>query len=120
MHRQGCPLFDAMHPIFTLPTTASPILHGALKDGFGEAAEALDKPEPCECPSLDSGRKRFPWAHKVADLTSHPVVSLLLRAGDAEKFPQALGLKNLDSFLRVSKQGPCLKALEPSSILSSN
>ena len=32
----GCPLFHVVHPAF-LPTTASPTLHGALKDGFGEA-----------------------------------------------------------------------------------
>ena len=28
---QGCPLFDVVHPV---PTTASPTLQGALKEGF--------------------------------------------------------------------------------------
>ena len=35
---QGCPVFDDVRPSFPLPTTASPTLYGALKDGFGEAA----------------------------------------------------------------------------------
>ena len=39
---QGCPLFDVVHPAFTLPTTASPTLQGALKDGFGQAVVACD------------------------------------------------------------------------------
>ena len=34
------------------------------------------------------------------------------QVGDAEKFPQTLGFKGLDSFLRVSKQGPCFTAIE--------
>ena len=45
-HRQGCPLFDVVHPAFPLPTTASPALRGVLKDGFGEAVVAFDMPEP--------------------------------------------------------------------------
>ena len=32
-----CPLFGVVHPAFPLQTTASPIVQGALKDGFGEA-----------------------------------------------------------------------------------
>ena len=32
-----CPLFDVVYPAFSLPTTASLPLQGALKDGFGEA-----------------------------------------------------------------------------------
>ena len=35
--RQECPLFDVVHPAFSLLTTASPTLQGALKDRFGEA-----------------------------------------------------------------------------------
>ena len=34
---QGCPLFDVVHPAFPMPTTASPTLQDALKDGFGVA-----------------------------------------------------------------------------------
>ena len=33
----ACPLFVVVHPAFPLPTTASPTLQGALKDGFGGA-----------------------------------------------------------------------------------
>ena len=50
-HRQGCPLFDVVHPTFPLPTAASPVLRGALKDGFREAIVACDMPEPCKFPS---------------------------------------------------------------------
>ena len=42
---QGSPLFNAVHPAFPLPTTASPILQGALKDGFREAVVACDMPQ---------------------------------------------------------------------------
>ena len=45
-------LFDVVHPAVPLSTTALPILQGALKDGFGEAVVACDKPEPCKSPSL--------------------------------------------------------------------
>ena len=47
-HGQGCPLFDVVHPAFPLPTTASPTLQGALKDGFGKGVTACDMPEPCK------------------------------------------------------------------------
>ena len=33
-HGQGCPLFDIVHPVFPLPTTASPTLYSTLKGGF--------------------------------------------------------------------------------------
>ena len=41
-----CPLFDVVHTAFSLPTTASPTVQGALKDGFGKAVVACDIPEP--------------------------------------------------------------------------
>ena len=63
-------------------------------------------PEPCEFPAPNSRQQRFLWTHKEVDLAPHPVVGLVLRVGDAKKFPQALGVKGLDPFLRVSKQGP--------------
>ena len=44
-HGQGCPLLDVVHPAFPLPTTASPTLQGALKEGFGEAVVAGDMPQ---------------------------------------------------------------------------
>ena len=37
---QGGPFFEVEHPAFLLPTTASPTLQGALKDGLGEAVVA--------------------------------------------------------------------------------
>ena len=51
-HGRGCPLFDVIHPAFPLPTTASPTLQGALKNGFREAFVACDMPEPRKFPSL--------------------------------------------------------------------
>ena len=38
--------FDVARPAFPLPTTASPALLGALKDGFREAVVACDMAEP--------------------------------------------------------------------------
>ena len=70
---------------------------------------ACDMPEPRKFPSLDSCHKRFPWTHKEADLAPHPVVCLVLKVRDAEKFPQALGFESLDPFLRVSKQGQLVR-----------
>ena len=42
-HGQGCPLFDVVHPVLSLPTTASSTLQGALKDGFGEAVVGCER-----------------------------------------------------------------------------
>ena len=44
--------FDVVQSTFPLPTTASPTLQGALKDGFGEAVMVYDMPEPCKFLSL--------------------------------------------------------------------
>ena len=60
----GCSLFDVVHSVIPLPTTASPTLQGALKDGFGGAVVACEMSELCKFPSLDSCRKRFLWTHK--------------------------------------------------------
>ena len=49
-HGQGRPLFSAVHPAFSLPTTAPPTLQGALKDGFREAVVTCDMPEPRQLP----------------------------------------------------------------------
>ena len=62
-HGQGCPLLDVVHSAFPLPTTTSPTLQSALKDGFEEAVVTCDMPEPCQFPSLDSCQKRFLWTH---------------------------------------------------------
>ena len=93
---QGCTFFDVVHPAFPLPTTASPTLQCALKDGFGEAVTACGMLEPCKFLSLDSCSKRFLWTHKEVDLAPHPVVGLVLQVGDEKKFPQAHGFKSLD------------------------
>ena len=70
--------FDAVHPAFPLPTTASSTFKGALKDGFEEAAVACDMLEPCKFPSFHSCQKRFLWTYKEVDLAPHPVVGLVL------------------------------------------
>ena len=82
LHRQGCALFDVVHPAFPLQTTALPTLQGALKDGFGVVVVACDIPEPCQFPSLYSCQKRFQWTHKKVDLAQHPFVGLVLRVVD--------------------------------------
>ena len=58
-------MLSIQHPCHPLPTTASPTLQGALKDGFREAVVACDMPEPCKCPSLYSCQKRFLWTFLV-------------------------------------------------------
>ena len=63
---------------------------------------ACDMTELCKFPSLDSCRKRFLLAHKEVDLTLHPVVGFVLQVGDAERFPQALGLESLEPFSQES------------------
>ena len=45
-------------------------------------------PEPCKFRSLDSCLEKFLCDF---DLAPHPVIGLVLQAGDVEKFPQALG-----------------------------
>ena len=69
-------------------------------------------PVPCKFPSLARCQKRFLWTHKGVDHALHPVVRLVLRVGDAEKFLQTLGFKCLELFLRVSNEGPCFIATE--------
>ena len=89
MHRQGCPLFDVVHPAFPLPITALPTLQGALEDGFGEAVMVCDMPELCQFLCLDSRQKRFMWTHNGVDLAPHQAAGLVLLVlvGDVEKFP---------------------------------
>ena len=54
-HGQGRPLCGVVHPAFPLPTTASPTLQGAPKDGFREAVVVYDMQG--KLPSLDSRQK---------------------------------------------------------------
>ena len=82
----------------SLPATASPSLHGALKEGFREAVVARDMPEPYTYPPRGTCQERLLWTHKEFEVALHPVVGLELRVGDAEKFPQALGLESLGQF----------------------
>ena len=73
---------------------------------------ACDLPRPCKFSSLACCQKSFLRAHKEVDPNPHPVISLLLQVGEMEKFFQALGFENLDPFLRISKQGPCLTGIQ--------
>ena len=78
-----------------------PPSQGVLRDGLGEVVVACDMPEPREFPSLDSCQKRFPWTHKEIDIAPLPVVGLVLKEGDTEKFSPAFGFEGLGPFLRV-------------------
>ena len=111
-HKQRCPLFDVVHPAFPLLTTALPILQGALTDSSAEVVTVCDTREPWQFLPLESWQKKFLLPYKEVDLAPHPVVGLVLQAGDAEKFPQALGFESLDPFLGVSKRGLCFTAIE--------
>ena len=85
-----------------LPTTASPTLQDALKDGFGEAVVACD-----------SCQKKFLWTHKGVDLAPHPVVGLVLQVGAQmlRSFPR-LSVSKVWILFSASKQGPCFTAIE--------
>ena len=91
---------------------ASPTLHSALEDGFGEAVVVWDTPKACKFSSLDSCQKRFLRTHKEVHFALYPVVCLVFQVGDMEKFPHALGFKSLDPFFSVSNQGPCFTTKE--------
>ena len=73
-HGQGCPLFDVVHPAFSLSTMASPTLKGALKDGFGEAVVASDMIKPCKFPSLNKEKTDF---QNENELTQNKVRSVV-------------------------------------------
>ena len=63
---------------FLLPSTASPILLGALKDGLGEAVVACDTPAPSKFPFLDSCQKSFcGHSHCCSDCSSGRVMYLI-------------------------------------------
>ena len=65
---------DVVHPAFLLPTTASPTLKGALKDGFGEAVVASDMIKPCKFPSLNKEKTDF---QNENELTQNKVRSVV-------------------------------------------
>ena len=102
--REGCPLFDVVHPALPLLATASSTLQGALKDGFGEAVMACDMLEPCKFPSLDCCQERFLWTHKVIDFVPYPAIGLVVQVGDTEKFPNACGFESLEPFIKSQNE----------------
>ena len=73
---------------------------------------AHDIPELCKFLILDHCQRRLLCTHKEVDLVRYPFVCHVLQVGDAEKFPQVVSLESLDSFFRISKQGPCLRAID--------
>ena len=79
-------MFILLYPAFSLSTTVSPTLQGALKNDSGEAVVACDVPEPCKFLSLNNFQKRFLWTYKEVDLAPHAVIGLVLQVGDMEKF----------------------------------
>ena len=60
--------FDVVHPVCSLPTTASPTFQDSLEDGFEETVVAWGMPKPCKFPSLDSYQKGFQSIYKNTDL----------------------------------------------------
>ena len=71
---------------------------------------AGDMHEPGKFPSLDSYQKRFLWTHEEVDLAPRPFVGLVLQAGNAEKFSQALGFEGLVPFLQERTKESSAKA----------
>ena len=66
---------------------------------------ACDMFEPCKFPSLDSSQKRLSWTNKETDFAPHPVVGLVLQAGDAEKFPRAFSFESPDPCFQSQQAG---------------
>ena len=54
---------------------------------------------------LSSCQTRILWTHKEVDLAPHPALDLILKVGDAEKFPQALCFESLDPFFQSQQAG---------------
>ena len=69
-------LQDVLKEGFGEAVEALSTLQDVLKEGFGEAVAVHDVTKPCEFPSLDSYQKRSLWAHQEVDLAPHPVVGL--------------------------------------------
>ena len=65
---------------------------------------ACDLPDSSKFPTHDSCQERFLWTHKEVDLGPHPVVGLVLKVGDAEKFLQALGFESVDPFFESASR----------------
>ena len=63
---------------------------------------ACDMPEPCGYLCVDSCQKSILRASKEVHLAPYPVDGLVLQVGDAEKFPQALGVESLGYFFSES------------------
>ena len=77
-HGQICPLFDVVHPAFPLPTTTSPTLKSALRNGFGEAVTTCDMSNACKFLSLVQSTN-----HYFIKLTSvYSLVYLLIASDD--------------------------------------
>ena len=77
-----------------MPTTASPTLQGALKDGFGEAVVACDKPEPCKVPPLAKNQK-------LSNMLSAYVAILLTQKSRSP----LLRIKSLDKIFYLPRFG---------------
>ena len=86
-HMQCYPFFH-IYPTFPLPTTESPTLQAAQKNGFREVMPVcLTYPNHSSFRLFLSCQKTFLSANKEVYLALHPVFGLVLQVGDAEKFP---------------------------------
>ena len=101
-HALGCPLFDVVHPAFPLRPRRRPPSRVPWRMIFERLSWRVTCPNRAKFSSLDSCQKRFLWTHKEVDLAPHPVIGLVLQAGDADKLPQALGFESLDLFFFFS------------------
>ena len=106
------PVHDVVGPALSLSPSSASSLDGALPDGFGEGFVPRDVATPRQLPSPDGCQERFSGTHEALDQALHTVTGLVLSVGDAEKFPQALGLQCLDSSLVVRQKSPCLTSVE--------
>ena len=97
-----------VHPAFPLPTTASPTLQGALKDGFREAVVTCDMPKPCEFPEeapVD------PQGSSSCAAPSRWFCAPSRRCGEISSSTWFRKHESFFFFFRVRKQGPCFTAM---------
>ena len=106
-HGQRCPVFDVVHPAFSLPTTASPSPQGALK-----AVMVCDMPEPCKFRLLTVARRGSCGPKRKLSLLRTQSLVLISMQKMRRSFLMHFGLESLDPFFRVSKQSLRFTAVE--------
>ena len=101
-HGEGCPLFDVVHTAFPLPTTVSPTLQHALKDGFGKAVHTMQVSLSWRLPEAVPVGPQGSWFCSMPSCRS---CAPCTEVGNAEDFPWAFGFKSVNPFFQSQQAG---------------